>query len=285
MEYAIVATEEDQMPFSRENEQWVRDEIQSVIGKALKGLRPPSGFRKAFYALREWGVLAGNFAFILALGVFALTQWNAANKRLADESSFEKGTEDRLKEIEKILNELQHPSPLQAFASMDPNTFAATLPQLRKQLERTTPRSVQPNDAAVHMVTQKLDQADDNAPGYWPTVAAMISFTSELRTGVVVDTSKLNNCIALGPGPMSHLTIAGNGYQCMVTLDQTDLGDSTITDAVVRFTRGPSRLSNVTFVNCLFLVSLPASPNRFAQSLARKLLVKTTEPSVMITIS
>lgn len=93
----------EDMPLAPDNQSWVRTEIQNAIDKAVAPLRPPRGWRKALYTLREWGVLAAIITVILTLAIFAATQWNAANKRLADEATFETKTDDRLKAVEASL--------------------------------------------------------------------------------------------------------------------------------------------------------------------------------------
>jgi hypothetical protein len=60
----------------------------------------PHGWKKALYILREWTVLGVTATIIVALLALALTQWNAANSRLAAEASFRTHTEDKLALIE-----------------------------------------------------------------------------------------------------------------------------------------------------------------------------------------
>src|ERR1017187_6526791 len=91
------------MAFSPDNQEWIHTQIQNALDRALKGINPPSGFKKALYFLREWSVLAINFTVILTLLIFALTQWNAANALLTAEAVFRTHTEDRLDGIEKSL--------------------------------------------------------------------------------------------------------------------------------------------------------------------------------------
>jgi hypothetical protein len=176
---------------------------------------------------------------------------------------------------------LAHPPrslSLQAFVGMDPKAFAASLPQLRKELEQASPQSVpRPDETLVRAVAQKLGQANSGASEYWPTVGAMITYTSQLRTksGINPSTIHLRHCSEVS-GPMSRMTFDGStdgkAFSCDLTLDNADLSDSTISNAVVRFSGGPSKLSNVRFVNCLFLVTLPQSPITPARTIAKELL-------------
>src|ERR1039457_3911904 len=96
----------EDMPLASENQAWVRDEIQSAIAKAIAPLKPPSGWRKALFTLREWGVLGVTVTVIITLLGLLLVQWNAANKRLADEARFEEKTGNRLEKIEERLRVL-----------------------------------------------------------------------------------------------------------------------------------------------------------------------------------
>jgi hypothetical protein len=99
--------DDEQMPLAPDNQSWVNTQIDNAITKAVAPLQPPRGWKKALYTLREWGILGVTVTVILTLAIFAATQWNASNKRLADEATFQTKTGDRLDKIEESLRILR----------------------------------------------------------------------------------------------------------------------------------------------------------------------------------
>jgi hypothetical protein len=80
-------------------EEKIADQVRP-LAEAVRALRP-SGWRKAFHLLREWAVLATTAAIIVALFGLVLTQWNAANTRLATEAAFRAETTEKLRGMDK----------------------------------------------------------------------------------------------------------------------------------------------------------------------------------------
>src|SRR5580698_7382655 len=112
--------DDEQMPLAPDNQSWVNTQIDNAITKAVAPLQPPRGWKKALYTLREWGILGVTVTVILTLAIFAATQWNASNKRLADEATFQTKTGDRLDKIEESLRILRVSN-----ATLTPNSPAS----------------------------------------------------------------------------------------------------------------------------------------------------------------
>lgn len=85
----------------------IKPEEWTEIEKRTRAIIYPNGLRKALHVAREWGGVGSYFAAIVALLALTLTQWNAANKRLADEARFEEKTGQRLDKIEESLRTLR----------------------------------------------------------------------------------------------------------------------------------------------------------------------------------
>ena len=103
------------MALSAPNESWVRGEIDSAISKALKGITPPSGFRRAVFFLREWSICLGVVpALICALGASIVSLIIAVtNRREADAVFhtktivFQEATTKQLDQIQATLLSLR----------------------------------------------------------------------------------------------------------------------------------------------------------------------------------
>jgi hypothetical protein len=193
--------------------------------------------------------------------------------------------------VEKLPPE---PPSLQLFASMDPQMLAASIVQLRKKLEQesTLPLGAPPSESVVRAISQKLSVISPSTPQYWPTVAAMITYQSWLATGRQVNLlviNNLKNCVRVGgvafPIRGAHFNLAdpsGRFQGCIVTLDNANLIDSTIENAIIVFKGSPTKLQNVRFVNCLFAVTLTDDTFGPARSVASALL-SASNGTVVIT--
>ena len=282
------------LAFSPENQDWVHTQIQTALDNALKDLRPPSGFKKALYLMREWGVLAGNFTFIGALVFFAVTQWNAANKRLADESMFQKGTEDRLKAIEVVLKDLQHPSPLGAFVKMNQTQFSHELVRIADVASRAQRDGVTDSVENIDATQKKLAALPLNTPEASRAVSSVVTYASFVRekTGLFPNGQAVRSkpCASVveieGPKDRIRSSFSGGGAEgCKLELDGLSLKNFTVRNTVVTYNGGAVHLENVTFVNCLFIISLPSQLAVPARQLAEQILAKNVGPSPTFTLS
>jgi hypothetical protein len=96
-------------------EEWTKidDRISTAVSKEIEFLRP-KGFKKAVHALRDLGVLMiipgviiSLLGIAVTLGEIAFTQWSAANKRLADQATFEANTTQSLRGVLDDLKDVK----------------------------------------------------------------------------------------------------------------------------------------------------------------------------------
>jgi hypothetical protein len=167
---------------------------------------------------------------------------------------------------------------LQAFAEMDPKTFARSLSSLPVTIRNT--RSL-PDNGLLISISRKLNQTDQQTPDYWKAIEAMINFRSSIRAGIVIDATLLKSlpvCLAFNGGMKDSEidaanTVGGRNFRCLVKLDNATIINSTISNAVIAFTGSPPHLTNAHFVNCVFLVSFSlAPPPPASQDVMKKML-------------
>jgi hypothetical protein len=96
------------------------------------------------------------------------------------------------------------------------------------------------------------------------------------------------NAIKVGNGPINEIRLHWtrlNMSGCGQRLDGLSIKDSTIQNAVITYDGGAVELENVTFINCLFLISLPVQPSVPATQFAHEVLAKNTGATPRFTIS
>jgi hypothetical protein len=86
------------------NDDWPT--IHKAIADAIAPLKP-SGWRKALFLLREWGVLGTIAAIIIGLLAIAATAFYQATARIEKQARFEAQTTSTLEQIKGTLTGLQ----------------------------------------------------------------------------------------------------------------------------------------------------------------------------------
>jgi hypothetical protein len=96
---------------------------------------------------------------------------------------------------------------------------------------------------------------------YWTTIAAIINYQSSLdqKSGGVPDPSKVAQpCITQN---FIHNRFSGVPFSaCVVSLDTNVFENVTFRDSVIEYRGGPVSLTNVSFINCRFVLKLPTRP-------------------------
>lgn len=242
--------------------------LQDKIAAEIVRLKP-RGWEKALHLLREWSVLGAAATIIVALLALALTQWNAANDRMAAEVSFRTHTEDRLAAIEASLLTLrasQSPKKvLQEISSLPTQQFARALPALRKVSEQAA-SEVNPDASTLKIVAAKLTLVNDTAPDYWPTILQFIQFSS----------------MGVSPGvPPSSLptweTHHSSFYQVhlshkAILLDGGSVRSSSFEECRIIFTENPVAFNAVQFINCVFEFPPTDMPTQYLKHVSQLLL-------------
>jgi hypothetical protein len=169
--------------------------VASRIEASVKELRP-SGWRNALQLLREWGLLGVNVSVILALVVFAATQFYQANARLGKEERFEGKTEEQLKQIRDSIADINarlSKLSLNFSASQPISQFKSTLPELRSNIATAQKQNVKLPSTVLGDLRSKLAGTKADAPDYWPVVADFITYRSVSSASWSIPTN-LSNC-------------------------------------------------------------------------------------------
>ena len=132
----------------------------------------------------------------------------------------------------------------------------------------------------LNSIAKSLSSADTGSPRYWPSVAQLINLQSKARAGHPIPAPQqvraFRHCIQLSGKLIGGTVDQGGDYSCAVNLENADLSDSVIKNALVFFS-GKTKLSNVRFMNCIFVTMLSADPPKPARKLAEILLAKDNE--------
>lgn len=285
MSRLVLVTKAEEVPFAPDNQDWVRNEIQSAIRIAIAPLKPPSGWRKALFILREWGVLAVTATIILTLGGLLLTQWNAANKRLADEARFEEKTGDHLSKIDESLRVLTVSNTGATPNNPDSQSQAKNLiAEARKNSAKPLPKPVVQRVGAQFVDASATDQ---NA---WNVALDFVSYRSSQNHPRSLDDFVPFGTPSLEIGPPTHFSVrplpgvpsprlapskarvaidvsarlelmgaplkqtSPDGPEAVLVAGGGVSLDDMYARQVVFHEGGPLRLNDVTFVNCTFVL-------------------------------
>jgi hypothetical protein len=249
---APISEEEECMPLRKDQQDFIRDEVKAQIGDAVDSFKP-HGWRRVTHFLREWGIAGAIITASVAMLAVTLGALYQSFSHVREETAFRVRTSDRLDNIEAILRELrasQSPAPvLKEISGLAPKEFARSLPALRRVGEQPV-SAVRPAPAELHAVAQKLLQTNETTPNYWPTVLQFIKFASAGLSPDVPPPGQpnlsLHDVSIIGAnvfGPISHK---------IVLLDGGKLVDQHFDHSRIIFTNNPIKMSNVTFVDCVF---------------------------------
>ena len=258
--------------------------LQDKIAAEIARLKP-RGWKKALHLLHEWSVLGITATIIVALLALALTQWNAANGRVAAEASFRTHTEDRLTTIETSLLAIRARAVVSNPADSDNQVEAKSLLATAKKESIPLPQAV------VEQGGQKFLGASKEDSNAWGVALDFIAYRSSLNTrnpevatrdyGSTFSTYYHQNTVhGRGPvkwswgGPLTTDyskqakwdTIGHEDKRNTVTqpswiigtggaesLDGQQLRRAILINVEVHFSGGPVILEDVTFINCTFV--------------------------------
>jgi hypothetical protein len=274
---------------------YVKDAIQAIssripekLGERLTSLEAAKD-RKPHWAMPILATgVVGALVIYLAWAGISLVQIKG------DATAFQKGIEDRLKAIEVTLRDLQHPSPLQAFARMDQDQFSHELVRIADAASRAQRDGVTDSVENIDATQKKLAALPLNTPEASRAVSSVVSYASFVRekTGLFPNgeavRAKPCNYFDLGNGPINVIRLRLDNLSmdgCGQRLDGLGLKNVTIRNAILTYNGGAIALENVTFVNCLFLISLPARPDVPARQLADEILIKNIGRMPTFTVS
>ena len=279
------------------NDDWLL--INKAIADAVAPLNP-RGWRKALFLLREWGVL-GTIATIivglLAISVGAIYQ---ATARIEKETKFQTETEDTLKGIREDIKEIKTgltKQSLGAQATLPLAQFKTALPDIHSSITAAKQQNLKVPATVVEDIARKMAGTDTNAPAFWPTAAAVISYQSSLLVGssgnwsVTLPTCRGTvdllgadkNATVQGSedgkltGPKFPIQRVGN-QDCYVELDGKTVSKWDCMRCLVKYSGGPVSLTDVHFEDCLFLFDFSSKPaTRDGERLTEALLASKSQ--------
>jgi hypothetical protein len=258
--------------------------LQDKVVAEVARLRP-RGWKKALHLLREWSILGVTATIIVALLALALTQWNAANGRVAAEASFRTHTEDRLTAIETSLLAMR--VKIASSSPADPDSQA----DVKSALADAKKASIQLPVSLVEEAGKRFIDASATSPEAWETALSFVSYRSGLIPppsqpsehinpelgfgtvyqleplqskpwiGYVVETSVPQDQAArveqLSNPPMQPKK---NGIATFVmiggriSLDDFHLRHVILKDVEVHYAGGATLLEDAIFINCRFVM-------------------------------
>jgi len=269
-EFVLEEDSDDDMKLRDDDRTWLESEIATQIKTAIDALGDalrPHGLRQAAFWLRQLGPIAATIAIFVATVVFAATQFNLANTRLAKQATFEANSERDLKEIREDIKAIRGDLAKQNMinhASLSLSDFKATLPELssamataKQQNVKVAPRVI--NDLQVKLIAAAGAGAGAGAgaieaPGFWPAAADFISYRSQsnIPDASSLLGSNLPTCTDHEPHPPTVLSADPTKFgirfayyeNCRLTLDSA-FDDAKVNSLLLNET------INLTFRHCL----------------------------------
>jgi len=193
------------------------------------------------------------------------------------------GLKQPLQDISKMSNDIAEikgtikawaplivPGVLKRNSSVNQDEFNKSLPALREAVEvATQTKAIVPNET-LQQIAQKLRQASESSPDYWPTVLQFIQFASAGLSPDVPPPGKPN--LELHSTAIRGRNIFGTIKNRIVLLDGGELVDQRFENSRIIFTEQPVRMQNVEFVNCVFEMPSVESPIPYLKQVSQELL-------------
>lgn len=251
---AFPPAENDEMKLRTEDKNELFDEIHRSVTSAVESAMAaaadslhPHGWRKVLHVLRALvplGVTVGTGAsVILTLLGLALTEYHAANSRLADEAQFEQKTGDRLDHIEKDLGDLK------VHASVEPVSSAI-------RFAKVTAAKLNPDE--LKKLSEQLATAEDQypqAPEVWKTTADFINYKSDTLTPGAANMHQELHRIDCSAGGAEIKTGAITFTNCRLSLDRLVNGGTVpvyFIHCILEYHGGALPPDPLFFRDCLF---------------------------------
>jgi hypothetical protein len=174
-------------------------------------------------------------------------------------------------------------SPLLQFVALDQPRFARALPRVAAVASEAQGKGETDTIQNTDAVQKKLAMIPLTTPDALRAASSIINYASFVREkgGLIpnVGAVRAKPCPTLihieGPKDRIRAHISNSDISiCTLELDGLSLRDVTIRNAIVTYDGGAVQLENARFINCLFVVSLPAQPSGPARQFANEILVK-----------
>lgn len=164
---------EKKMPFSAENQQWVRDEIHDEIRKALGALNPPTRAKRLLHSLRDLGLTAAIYAVPIGLLAAVVALSIALTNRAGTEATFRGKTDEKLSGIERQLIDLRALTASSQSSKSQNQDAAKALPAEARQ------KAIPPIPAPViEQAGKSFIEASHDDPKAWGVALDFVSYRS-----------------------------------------------------------------------------------------------------------
>jgi hypothetical protein len=296
---AIIPLGEEEMKLRDDDKRWFSDEIARQLKEVVDSFKP-HGWRKLVHLLRELGPIIGTCTFVLGLIAAVITLAIFGFSSRTEEAAFRGRTEERLKNIESSLPRIKGElikQGITAQATLPSAQFKTALPDIRSSITAAKEQNVKVPVTIVEDIAHRMAATDTNAPAFWPTAAAIISYQSSLLVGGSRNWSvTFPSC----PGTVDLLGADKNmtvqrseggkliepkvpilriiSQDCYVELDGKKLSRWDCKRCLVKYSGGPVSLTDVHFEDCLFIFDFISTPTmRDGQRLIEAILASKSQ--------
>jgi len=245
--YLPTTENEEDMPLSPENQDWVKVQIAQAVADLQ-----PNGFRRVMYWLKEWGAISALWGVPLALIAVVITLGNFTTSRITKEATFETQTGNDLKTIDK------HLTAIDAHLQRLDNTIATSqltalsgqpitkdsLAAIQQLVLTASSENIKLDQSEVGKAGVRLVLATKNTPDAWPATTVLLGYTSMLNQYWVpadsqqIGTPNFASWYSRPAGWEGSLTAVGQGMPPNVA----DLRQIGLQDANTGQRTGPSYL-------------------------------------------
>jgi hypothetical protein len=271
---------EDDMPLNEADRSWIRETIQDA--------HKAHGWGGVRRFIKEWSGMGAAVAIL----ILAFTQYTGYVE-------FRTHTNDTLTSIDSRLTKIEAQSAktseyvdnavkaakeeIRNKADLPQNSFNQKLPSVADALRSATHQGIRLDPGALKTINEKLERSPQDRPGYWPATGALVSAQSvtEKSEYSLSKARSLPDCPIPSGGP-NFVGLHREISDCAIVLDGWRYTNSIFTDVVVKYRGGHLELQNTRFVNCIFIIELPANPPPAAKTFARQLLAEADYKDILI---
>jgi hypothetical protein len=156
------------------------------------------------------------------------------------------------------------------------------LSDISKTISKAREREIIFPPEVIIELRKKLALVQPRNANFWMAFSNVVSYQSLLAEKMSIfpnaDEVKRHRCpqgIGLSPGSTRVIMHDFYEHACSQNLDGGSWEDGAFENMIITYNGGPVSLKNVTFKNCLFLVSFPEAPPPPAQKIAQALLTSS----------
>ncbi len=160
------------------------------------------------------------------------------------------------------------PLTLEEISRLERKTFETSLPQLQDDIQQSSHGAA--DLETLTAIRGKLQQADESAWDYWPTVLRFLQFASSRMAPNAPPSGQPARALTdiLWVGIMRGIRPKGK----TILFDGGSFGNSDFTDCRIIFTQNPVEMHHVVFRECTFEFPTTETPSPYLKKVCRILL-------------